>query len=176
MVCSVYEGRAFSCRHLFSVLIVLFFFSAHCRSDCVTRCGLDPIEVDLNRFKKQKAEIAQDTRDLMARVEEFEDKVFVNQRAALDLLRVDLVSRSSEYVRKLAGMEIKTDVVKDIFEKELKGYEKLALAYRILENAFENNDAAMIRKGLALREKGLHLVKGAETELNELERKYPGRR
>lgn len=166
------EERSFTRAHPYFLLFLFFAFSAHCRSDCVRRCGLDPIEVDLNRFKTQKAGISEETKMLKARVDEFEDKVFVNQRAALDLLRVDLVSRSAEYVRKFARMEIKTDVVKEIYEKELNGYKKLAEAYRILQNAFETNDSSLIRKGLSLREKGLHLVRGAEIDLNKLERKY----
>lgn len=153
-----------------------FSFAVSCHSDCVSRCGLDPVEVDLKRFKKQRRQINPHRRALMARVKEFEDKVFVNQRAALDLLRADLTDRAASFAKKFAGMEIETQTVGKVYRRELKGYEKLAEAYSILQTAFETNDAALIRKGLRLRKEGLRAIKGAAMARNKLERKYWKRR
>lgn len=172
MDCSVFEDGEFRLRHCLILSFLALFCITHCQSDCVRRCGLDPVEVDLKRYKKQRAELSQETNELMSRVDEFEDKVFVNQRAALDLLRADLTERTSVFARKFAGIRVETDVVREVYEKELEGYKNLAKAYRVLQNAFETNDASSIRKGLKLREKGLRLVRGAEMELNKLERKY----
>ncbi len=172
MGCLAFEVGGFRLRHCLILSFMALFCMAQCQSDCVRRCGLDPVEVDLKRYKKQREELSQETSELMARVDEFEDKVFVNQRAALDLLRADLTERASLFARKFAGISVETDVVREVYEKELEGYKNLAKAYRVLQNAFETNDASSIREGLELREKGLRLVKGSEIELNKLERKY----
>lgn len=156
----------------FALMAGLAVTSVSCHTDCVSRCGLDPVEVDLKRFKAQRRELRGERRALMQRVDEFEDKVFVNQRAALDLLRADLTERSARFVRAFAGVEIETETVGKVYRKELTGYEKLASAYSTLQTAFETNDASMIRKGLKLREEGLRLIKGANAQRNKLERKY----
>jgi hypothetical protein len=159
-------------RRVLVVFWMLLSTAASCRSDCVSRCGLDPVEEDLKRFKAQRRELHAQRGKLMQRVREFEDKVFVNQRAALDLLRTDLTQRAARFVRKFAGVEIETRTVGRVYKKELNGYEKLARAYSVLQTAFETNDAELIRKGLHLRKEGLLMLEGAEEARDRLERKY----
>ena len=111
-----------------------------CQADCVQRCHLDPVEQDLKRWKEQRAALAKDRRRLMERVREFEGKVFVNQKAALDLLKDDLTSRCEKFVGRLKAVRVKTTTVGRVHRRELRGFSRLTDSYRILQKAFEGED------------------------------------
>ena len=150
----------------------LLFFVSGCQADCVRRCHLDPVEQDLNRWKSQRAKLGPERTKLISRVKEFEDKVFVNQKAALDLLKADLTHRCTRFALKLSEIKVKTRTVGRVHKKELKGFRRLAESYRILQTAFEVEDAKGIRRGLSIRQQALRLIRGAEQGKKKLERQY----
>ena len=155
-----------------AALAGLILFSPGCQADCVRRCQLDPVEQDLNRWKSQRAALAEQRRELMQRVREFDDKVFVNQKAALDLLRADLAKRCADFVKRLRAVKVGTAAVHRAHRLELDGFAKLAESYSILQSAFETENASGIRRGLKTRQRALRLIRGAEVARQKLERKY----
>ena len=160
-------------RHwLKGILVMVAAWMTGCQADCVQRCQLDPVEQDLKRWKAQRASLAKHRRKLMERVREFEGKVFVNQKAALDLLKDDLTSRCEKFVGRLKAVRVKTTTVGRVHRRELKGFSRLAESYRILQQAFEGENPSGIKKGLAIRREALRLIRGAELAGQKLERKY----
>lgn len=143
-----------------------------CFGRCVQRCQLDPVEQDLNRFKEERAKLSKEHRKLSARIKEFEDKVFVNQPATLDLLKADLTRRCRQFVARLSAIKVKTKTVGKILRTEVQGYQELARAYAMLQDAFEREDNSKIREGLKMRQKAMQLIEKARSHRLELRRKY----
>lgn len=126
----------------------------------------------MKRLKSQRAALAKQRRELMERVREFEDKVFVNQKAAYDLLRADLARRCTDFAERLKAVKVRTAPVRRAHRLELNGFAKLAQSYSILQTAFETENASGIRRGLRTRQRALRLIRGAEVARQKLERKY----
>jgi len=143
-----------------------------CSRGCVRSCDLDPVESDLRHFLKQREDMADQRRGLLARMKEFDDKVFVNQEAAADLLRADLVARADAFAKRYGHMTVKSRSVKRVYRKELAGYRTLARAYHILLDGLSTRNSAKIRKGLRLKDQGTRQMKGAALALQKLERKF----
>lgn len=164
-------------RGAYSILVTAVLVSGWvgCGVDCARKCHLDPVERDVDRWKSQLSALATQRRELMQRVREFEDKVFVNQKAALDLLKADLAERCSKFVRRLAAVEVETVPVRRVHKREVEGFRNLARSYAILQSAFENENAHGIRRGLQIRRDALVKIRGAELARLKLERKYTRR-
>ena len=145
-----------------------------CRS-CVHRFELDPVEADVRRLEEQRARLAPERRELAERIQEFRDKVYVNQHAALDLLKLDLTERTRRFVARLRKIRVRTRPVRRVWRRELEAYEELAEAFSILQQAFQDEDNDRIRRGLALYERGLKDLESSRLALQRLRRKFSRR-
>ena len=156
-----------------ATLSVLFLTTAPaCSRGCVRSCDLDPVESDLRHFLSQRNDLADKRRALSARMKEFDDKVFVNQEAAADLLRTDLVARTDAFAKRYRQVSVKSRSVTRVYRRELAGYQTLARAYHILLDGLSSRNPAKIRKGLRLKDQGARQIKGAVLALQKLERKF----
>ncbi len=145
-----------------------------CR-DCVRRFELDPVAVDLRQFEKQRGALAHERKMLMERIAEFQDKVYVNQQAAADLLRLDLLERTRRYLHAYRKIQVHSKPVRRIYVRELQAIKTLETAYRTLLPALDKQDAPGIRKGLKLDEQAIRRLRAAKLALQRLHRKFEKR-
>ena len=158
---------------LVSCLEALFLLvnQGGCR-DCVRRFELDPVVSDLKTFEKQRAALAKQRKMLMDRIAEFQDKVYVNQKAAADLLRLDLLARTRRYLAAYRKIKVRTRSVRRVYHKELGALETLEKAYSTLLPALDKHDSPGIRRGLKLDEQAIRQLKAADLALQRLHRKF----
>ncbi len=142
-----------------------------CR-DCVRRFELDPVIADLHRFDKQRAALSSQRKILMDRISEFQDKIYVNQKAAADLLRLDLLARTRRYLKAYRKIRVRTRPVRRIYRKELDAIETLEKAYRILLPALDSRDSDQIRVGLRLNDLARRELRAAKLAYQKFHRKF----
>ncbi len=154
-----------------SCLVPALLFLPGCKT-CVRKLELDPVATDLRHLERQIRALAPEQAALDERIQEFGDKVFVNQQAALDLLDLELVALARRFAARLRKVRVETRMVRRTWRKQVRAYETLARSFQMLQQAFRARDNDAIRRGITLYERGLKEREAARLALQRLRRKF----
>lgn len=163
-----------SSRPRLATLVLLSLTACSCTK--LARCELDKVRADVLDYEAQMKPLQTQERQLKRRIDEFEGKIFTNQKAGVDLLEAVLVRATSDFVRKLTAVRVRSHLIRPLHQKKVHAYQELALAYAQLMAAYPRADFAAIRVGLKKREQAMRKLEAVELELVRMIRKYKRRR
>ena len=142
----------------------------------IASCEMDRIRADVLRYEQQMKPLRDEERRLGRRIQEFEGKIFTNQKAGVDLLRAVLTPATDDYANKLAALKVHSRLIRPHHLRKVAAYQRLAAAYKKLQAAYPKADFEAIRQGLALRQEAMHELAEVELRLARLIRKYKRKR
>lgn len=155
--------------------LVLVSLSA-CSCAKLARCEMDKVRADVLDYEAQMKPLAREERQLRLRIDEFEGKIFTNQKAGVDLLEAVLVRATSDFARKLAAVRVRSHLLRPHHRQKVHAYQELALAYAKLMRAYPQADFAAIRAGLKAREQAMRKLEAVQLKLARMIQKYKRRR
>lgn len=163
-----------SLRPRLTTLVVLSLTVCSCAK--LARCELDKVRADVLAYETEMKPLQKQERQLKRRMVEFEGKIFTNQKAGVDLLEAVLVRATLEFARELAGVEVRSHLIRPLHQKKMQAYQELALSYAQLMAAYPKADFPAIRAGLKKRELAMRKLEAVELKLTRLIRRYKARR
>ena len=116
-----------SSRPRLATLVLLSLTACSCTK--LARCELDKVRADVLDYEAQMKPLQPQERQLKRRIDEFEGKIFTNQKAGVDLLEAVLVRATSDFVRKLTAVRVRSHLIRPLHQKKVHAYQELALAY-----------------------------------------------
>ena len=149
-----------------------------CAASCakLARCQMDKVRADVLHYEEQLKPLKKQERKLRERIDEFEGKIFTNQKAGVDLLKAELVRSTHDFAAKLAAVKVRSHLLRPHHRRKVIAYKRLAQAYEQLMAAYPRADFDAIRKGLKLRDRAMRERAAADLKLARLIRKYKRRR
>jgi len=167
-------SRAVSFRPRLATLVLISLSACSCAK--LARCELDKVRADVLAYEAQMKPLRPEERRLKRRMEEFEGKIFTNQKAGVDLLEAVLVRATSEFARKLAAVKVRSHLIRPLHRQKVQAYQELALVYVQLMAAYPKADFPAIRAGLKKREVAMRKLEAVQLKLTRMIRKYKARR
>jgi predicted lipid-binding transport protein (Tim44 family) len=161
-------------RPRLATLVLLSLTACSCTK--LARCEMDKVRADVLDYETQTKPLQKEERQLRQRIDEFEGKVFTNQKAGVDLLKAVLVRATLDYTRKLVAVRVRSHLIRPHHQRKVHAYQQLALAYEQLMRAYPQADFAAIRAGLKIREQAMRKLEAVQLKLARLIRKYKRRR
>jgi hypothetical protein len=142
----------------------------------LARCEMDKVRAEVLDYQERMQRLRKKRRRLDKHIAEFEDKVFTNQKAGVDLLRAVLVEEVRDYLAALRRVRVKSHLLRPHHREKIKALQSLAAAYETLMRAYPAEDFDAIRQGLAQRKRAQRRLARAELEIRRLVQKYRERR
>jgi hypothetical protein len=161
-------------RRPFPWFLLLLFGSASCAQ--LTQCEIDRVRAEIKDYDRQMAELRPEEKALRRRIEEFDGKIFTNQKAGVDLLRAVLVQKTRDFAKRLAEVRVKSKLLKPLHRRKVAAYDQLAKAYQLLLEAYPREDFEAIKKGLKQRERAMRALAKANLALARMIRQYQDRK
>ena len=138
----------------------------------LARCEMDKVRAEVLDYDEQVRELRPLQRRWKRHIEEFEGKIFTNQKAGVDLLRAVLVKETWEMHRQLKAVKVRSRLLRKPHDRRVAAVQSLARAYEGLMKAYPKEDFAAIRKGLKAREEAMRRLARAELAIKRLIQKY----
>jgi hypothetical protein len=157
-----------------ATLLLLGLGAASCAR--LARCEVDRVRAEVLDYDAQMKPLRPAERELHRRMDELEGKIFTNQKAGVDLLSAVLVQATVEFSRRLAGVRVRSHLIRPHHQKKIHAFQELALAYEQLMRAYPKADFDAIRAGLKRRAQATRELEAADLRLTRLLRKYQHRR
>jgi len=148
---------------------------AACSCAKLARCEMDRVRADVLDYEAQMKPLQPQERQLRMRIDEFEGKIFTNQKAGVDLLEAVLVRATSDFARNLAAVRVRSHLLRPHHQQKVHAYQELALAYAKLVRAYPQADFAAIRAGLKAREQAMKKLEAVQVKLARMIQKYKRR-
>jgi len=166
--------RAVPLRPRLTTLVLLSLTACSCAK--LARCELDKVRADVLDYETQMKPLKREERQLKQRIDEFESKIFTNQKAGVDLLEAVLVWQTSEFVKKLTGVHVRSHLLRPLHQEKVRAYQELSRSYAQLMRAYPRADFPAIRAGLKTQEKAMRRLEAVDLKLRRMIRKYKRRR
>jgi hypothetical protein len=157
-------------RSRLATLVLLSLTVGSCTR--LARCELDKVRADVLDYEAKMKPLQPEERRLKRRIDEFEGKIFTNQKAGVDLLEAVLVRATGQFAGKLAKMPVRSHLIRPLHLKKVHAYQELSVAYVQLMTAYPRADFAAIRVGLKKRDQAMRKLEAAELSLARMIQKY----
>lgn len=135
-------------------------------------CEIDKVRAEVLDYKEQMAPLEKEEADLRRRMVEFDDKIYTNEKAGVDLLRALLVEKTRAFVKSLMAVQVKSRLLEPHHRQKIAAYGVLLSAYETLMHGYPKGDFDAVRKALEEREKAVHSLDAADLALRRLMQKY----
>ncbi len=157
-------------RGRLATLVVLCISVCSCTR--LARCELDKVRSAVLDYEAKMKPLRTEERQLKRRIDEFEGKIFTNQKAGVDLLEAVLVRATASFASKLANLQVRSHLIRPHHLQKVRAYQELSVAYSQLMAAYPRADFAAIRVGLKKREQAMRRLEAAELRLARMIQKY----
>jgi hypothetical protein len=138
----------------------------------LARCELDKVRSEVLDYDVQMAPLRTQEAELRRRMVEFDDKIFTNQKAGVDLLRAVLVAQAREFLTRLMAVPVRSHLLRPHHQRKIAAYARVVAAYETLMKAYPREDFDAVRQGLTQREVALRELEAADLRLRRLLQKY----
>lgn len=123
-------------------------------------------------YDAQMAPLRKPEASLRRRMQEFDDKIFTNQKAGVDLLRAVLAKQAREFLDGLMKVPVRSHLLRPHHQRKVAAYARLVAAYETLMRAYPKEDFDAVREGLRQREEALRELDAADLRIRRLLQKY----
>jgi len=138
----------------------------------LARCEPDKVRAEVLDYDTQMEPLRKPEASLRRRMAEFDDKIFTNQKAGVDLLRAVLVAQARAFLDRLMKVPVRSHLLRPHHQRKIAAYARLVAAYETLMGAYPKEDFKAVRRGLKQREEALRELDAADLRLRRLLQKY----
>lgn len=146
-------------------LVILFLFTLVILSGCFN----DPIQDDLLNYVNSDMKTAYELeKKAVSAYESVTGTNFSNDQVLYDTLQNEVIPTYEQFIKELKAIKVETDELKKIHAIYIKGAETQYRAFKVIIEALENQDPALIEEANAILEQGRNQISDYQNKLDQL--------